>query len=71
MRANGILDPQTEVYLLRAEEVLAEALAFEARQALLRDSRPPGRGARVWLGSVLLAVGHRLLRARPRPAAPA
>jgi hypothetical protein len=71
MRPNGILDPQTEVYLLRAEEVLAGALASKARRALLRDSRPPRPRARVWLGSVLLAIGHRLLRGAPGPAAPA
>ena len=71
MRPNGILDPQTEVYLLRAEGVLAGALASEARRALLRDSRPRRSRARVWLASVLIAIGHRLLRAAPGPPAPA
>ena len=71
MRTYRIGDPRTEAYLLRAEEVLAEARAFSARRALLRDARPPRRRARAWLGSILLAVGHRLLRAAPGPAAPA
>ena len=54
---------------LPAREVLAEDLT--ARPAFLDDPRPPRRRARVWLGSVLLALGHRLLRAAPEPAAPA
>ena len=71
MRTYRIGDPRVEAYLLRAEETLAEARAFSARQALIRDARPPRRQARVWLGSVLLAVGHRLLRSVPEPAATA
>jgi hypothetical protein len=55
--------------MLQAREVLAEGLT--ARPAFPCESRPPRRPARVWLGSVLLAVGHRLLRTSPRPAAPA
>ena len=55
--------------MLQAREVLAEGL--RARRAFPGDWRPPRRPARVWLGSVLLAIGHRLLRTRPRPAAPA
>ena len=70
MRTYGI-DPRTEAYLRRAEEVLAEARAFSTRRALLREARPPRRPARVWLGSILLAAGHRLLRAAPGSAAPA
>ena len=71
MRTYRIDDPRVEAYLLRAEVQLAEARAFSTRRALLRDARPPRRPARVWLGSVLLAVGHRLLRAAPRSAASA
>jgi hypothetical protein len=55
--------------MVQAREVLAEGLA--ARPPFPCESRPPRRPARVWLGSVLLAVGHRLLRTSPRPAAPA
>jgi hypothetical protein len=64
-------DPWAQAYLIRAEERLADARARAARQALLRNARPPRRRAQVWLGSVLLAVGHRLLRSVPKPAAPA
>jgi hypothetical protein len=71
MRTYLIGDPRTEAYLLRAEELHAEARAFAARQALLRDARPPRRPARLWLGSILLAIGQRLLRAAPGSAAPA
>ncbi len=55
--------------MLQAREVLAQGLA--ARPPFAGESRPPRRPARVWLGSILLAVGHRLLRTSPRPAAPA
>jgi hypothetical protein len=55
--------------MLKAREVLAQGLV--ARPPFPCESRPPRRLARVWLGSVLLAVGHRLLRTSPRPAAPA
>ena len=65
MRTYPIGDPRTEALLLRAEEVIAEARAFSARRAIVRDARPPRRGARVWLGSVLLAIGHWLLRVAP------
>jgi hypothetical protein len=58
-------DPHLQGHMMRAEEMLEEARAYVARQALLRDSRAPRRPARVWLGSVLLAVGHRLLRSVP------
>ena len=64
-------DPRVEAYLLRAEELMEEARAFTARRALLRDARPPRRQARAWLGSLLLAVGHRLLRSVPGSVAPA
>jgi hypothetical protein len=69
MRMYHIDDPRTEAYLLKVEEMLAEARAFSARRALLRDARPPRRKARVWLGSILLVVGHRLLQSVPGPAA--
>jgi hypothetical protein len=71
MRTHRIGDPRVEAYLLRAEDQLAEARAFSARRALLRDARPPRRPARVWLGSILLAAGRRLLRAAPGSPAPA
>ena len=71
MRTHRTGDARVEAYLLRAEGTLAEARAFVARQALLRDARPPRRPARAWLGSVLLALGERLLRSVPEPAAPA
>jgi hypothetical protein len=64
-------DVWTDVKLLQAEERMAAARAFTARRALLRDSRPPRRGVRVWLGSFLLAVGHRLLGSVPTSAGPA
>ena len=65
MRTYRVGDPWTEAHLLRAEDQLAEARAYVARRALLRDARPPRRPARVWLGSVLLAAGQRLLRTAP------
>jgi hypothetical protein len=64
-------DVWTDAKLLQAEELVAEARAFTARRALVRDSRPPRRGVRVWLGSFLLAVGHRLLGSVPSSASPA
>lgn len=69
VRTYPIGDPRTEAYLLKVEEMLVEARAFSARRALLRGARPPRRKARVWLGSILLAVGHRLLQSVPEPAA--
>jgi hypothetical protein len=64
-------DVWADAKLLQAEELVAEARAFTARRPLLRDSRPPRRGVRVWLGSFLLAVGHRLLGSVPSSAGPA
>jgi hypothetical protein len=71
MREYRYGDLRDETYLLRTEALHLEARAFPARQALPRDARSPRRRVRVWLGSVLLAAGHRLLRAAPGPAAPA
>jgi hypothetical protein len=71
MRMYRIGDSRAEAYLLRAEEVLAEARAFSALRAEIRDTRPPRRPARVWLGTLLLALGQRLLASTPEPAAPA
>src|SRR5437016_3649457 len=65
MRRYYIGDLRTEAYLLKVEEALAEARASSARRALLRDASPPRRRAQVWLGSVLLAAGHRLLGESP------
>jgi hypothetical protein len=73
MRRQYIHDPAVQAQLIRAEEVLEEARAFTARRALLRDARPPRRRARVWLGSVLITLGRRLLdpvAELPAPAAP-
>jgi hypothetical protein len=71
MRTYGNTDSWTEACLLRTEEMLAEARALAARRALVRDLRPPRRRARVWLGTVLLAAGQRLLGSVPagRPGA--
>jgi hypothetical protein len=71
MRTDLTGDPWTQAYLLSAKERIEEARAFSARRALLRDVRPPRRPARVWLGSVLLAAGHRLLGTAPGSVAPA
>lgn len=60
MRRRLTGDIWVDARLLHAEELVAEAHAFTARRALLRDARPPRRGLRVWLGSFLLAVGQRL-----------
>jgi hypothetical protein len=64
-------DIWADAKLLHAEELVAEARALTARRALLRGPRPPRRGLRVRLGSLLLAVGHRLLGSVPRSAGPA
>ncbi len=71
MRTYRTGDSWTDAHLLLAEERMAEACAFVARRALLRDARPPRRLTRVWLGSILLALGHRLLRTAPGSVAPA
>lgn len=71
MRTYRIGDPRVEAYLLAAEERLEKARVFTARGRLLEDARRPRRPARIWLGSVLLAIGHRLIRATPGSAAPA
>jgi hypothetical protein len=61
MKRHSTGDVWTDANLLRAQERVAAARAFTARRALLGDARSPRRGVRVWLGSFLLAVGHRLL----------
>src|SRR5262245_7292002 len=71
MRQSPIRDAVVEYWLLQAEERLADARALAARRALLRDARPPRRRPRVWLGSVLIAVGRRLLGPVPELRAPA
>jgi hypothetical protein len=63
-------DPWTEAKLLHAEELAAEARAYAARWALLQEARPPRRRARVWLGTLLLAAGGRLLGSVPGAAGP-
>ncbi len=67
---SSIVNPSTgdiwaDAKLLQAEERMAEARAFAARRALFGDARSPRSVVRVWLGSVLLAAGHRLLRSTP------
>ena len=62
MHWQQIHDPAALALLRRAEERVAAAHAFAARRASLRDSHAPRRRVRVWIGSVLLAVGHSLLR---------
>ncbi len=67
MRPYRVDDSWTEACLLKAEDALAEARAYSARRALFRDTPPARRRTRAWLGSVLLTLGHRLLRSVPRP----
>jgi hypothetical protein len=63
-------DPWTEAKLLHAEELHAEARAHAARWALLREARPPRRRLRVWLGTLLLAAGRRLIDSAPGATGP-
>jgi hypothetical protein len=65
MRRPWTGDVWTDAKLLESQERIAEAHALAARRPLLRASRPPGRGVRIWLGSCLLALGHRLLGSVP------
>jgi hypothetical protein len=53
-------DVWADARLLQAAERMAKAHASTAQRALLRGSRPPRLRVRVWLGSFLRAVGHRL-----------
>ena len=64
-------DPGVGQLLMRAEERLAEARAFTTGRAFLPDAPRPPRAVRIWLGSVLIAVGNRLVRPLPKDAAPA
>jgi hypothetical protein len=59
-----------EGQLRQARKGPAEDRALTARWAR-RPGPRPSRGARIWLGSVLLAMGRRLLRSAPGPAASA
>jgi hypothetical protein len=65
MRRYSTGDAWTEACLVRAEEAMEDARARSARRALLRQLRPPRRTARVRLGFLLLAIGHRLLQSEP------
>ena len=60
-------DLRDETYLLRSV-LHAEDGAFAGRQRPLRHARPQRHRARIWLGTVLLAAGQRLLRSVPAPA---
>jgi len=71
MRWLLVHDPEAWALLKRAEERIAEDRAFLAPRPTRSASHTPRRRARVWLGSVLFAVGHRLLQTSPRPGAPA
>jgi hypothetical protein len=71
MRQRLIDDPWAQQLLDRAEDRLAGARSFRAGQgAVGSPPRSPGAG-RVWLGSLLIAMGHRLLRPVPKQATPA
>ena len=71
MRQRLIDDPWAQQLLDRAEDRLAGARAFSIRRAVVGPRRGlPGAG-RVWLGSLLIATGQRLLRPVPKPAMPA
>ena len=62
-------DLRDETYLLRSV-LHHEPSAFADRQPFLREARPRRRRMRAWLGSLLLAAGHRLLASAPVPAGP-
>ena len=66
MRRYSTGDAWTDACLLKAEEALEEARARSARRALLRQLCPR-RTPRAWLGTLLLAIGHRLLERGPAP----
>ena len=63
-------DLRDETHLLRSV-LHAEPGVFAARRPALRHARPRRHRARIWLGSVLLAAGQRLLRSVPAPVSPA
>jgi hypothetical protein len=62
MRTHRSGDIWTEACLLRVEEMLASERAITARRAFRREAGSPRRTVRVWLGTALLAVAHRLLQ---------
>jgi len=68
MRHRPIDDAWAQQLLDRAEDRLAGARAFTARQAAGGPSRRPPGATRVWLGNLLIATGHRLLEPVPEPA---
>jgi hypothetical protein len=61
-------DPEAWALMNRTGERLA---GLRTSKAEFPPPHRPRRSARVWLGSLLLAMGHRLLRASPGSAAPA
>jgi len=71
MRQRLIDDPWARQLLDRAEDRLSEARDFTIGRALVGPRRPPRGTARVWLGSLLISMGLRLLRPVPKPAMPA
>src|SRR5262245_29067600 len=71
MRQRLIDDPWAQQLLDRAEDRLGLARAFTIRRAVVGPRRRPPRAGRAWLGSLLIAMGQRLLRPVPKPAMPA
>ena len=63
-------DLRDETYMLRSV-LHAEPGGFAPRQRARRHAPPRRHRARMWLGSVLLAAGQRLLRSVPAPVSPA
>jgi hypothetical protein len=68
MRPRPIDDAWAQQLLDRAEDRLAGARAFTTRHGAARPPRRPPGAARVWLGSLLIAMGHRVLGPMPEPA---
>ena len=66
MRPRFTGDVWTDAKLLQAEELMVEAREFAACRALLPAIRPARRGVRMWIGTVLLAAGRRLLGSFPK-----
>jgi hypothetical protein len=71
--------PEALAYWPHNPEACAQALLGNAADgwssgapsAIRRECRRPPRAVRVWLGSVLITLGRRLLRPMSEPVAPA